>query len=830
MVFAAVEPARTYNAPVLTQISDNRYSYPGGQIPQYNKFEITFQVQNTVAQNLQLPFDPNPPNGIDPANYPDQRGISVDALFLPPGTTDWRTAYRQPAFSYQPFTENGPSGWFYPQGSPVWKVRFSPNIPGTWQYKLSARDASGSGESAAQSFTVAQSSAKGFLKVSAKDPRYFEFDDGSPFYALGRQGIAWYNYPTADSAELEKYNQNGIRFIRTWMSGFYGTAWLEWVGGRNIYDGYLPRSGSEAFHDPINNRDYHTMVIDYETTGDTGWYDACRLQFNNSGEAVKRNTNYKLRITYWGENVTGPRNPVSSNYGLVGKIGGWENNCYEPGTNTVITSYGRSTPTGWNTVEGIWNSGSNDFLPRLHIGLENVTQGKTWIREISLREDLGNGQLGPEILTEPSLEYDLYFPERSAYELDKFFELAEKNDIYLKLVLMDKNDMVFSKLNADGSFVMDGQPDNQDEFYGDGRQVNKTRWLQQAYFRYLQARWGYSPSIHSWELTNEGDPDNPNHYILADEMGKDFHCRVFGVPIGPGDGQKCTYDHPNDHLVTTSFWHSFPVDQFWGNSKYPNVDYADVHAYVSTGWLEDPIYESDSAVFHLDYSTDTRNLLANKPIVRGETGIDYLNNQMENTDLQRDLKGVWLHNLLWSSLDPGGLSELYWWKETMDTSPGPDGQAGLYEVYRYLDYFLRGIPLNNGNYVDAQAVLSNSGLSGTGQKDTANNRAHIWIWNKNYTWKNVVNGTNNFTGLSGSVKLSGFAPNSTLPIVWYKFKSDGLPMISSTLASTDTYGNLVLVLPKESDLTDTAIKIGDYPLSPSLAAYPHLRPGIAWGR
>ena len=605
------------------------------------------------------------------------------------------------------------------------------------------------------------------------------------------------------------------------MSGFYGTAWLEWVGGRNIYDGYLPRPGTEPFRDPVDNLEHLTMVIDYETAGDSGWYDACRLQIHNSGEAVKRDTNYLLRITYWGESITGPRSSEFSDYGLVGKIGEWADDCYEPGTSTVITSYGRSTPTGWNTIQGTWNSGSNDFLPRLHIGLENVTQGRTWIREISLKEDLGGGQLGPEILTEPSLEYELYFPERSAYELDKFIELAGQNDIYLKLVLMDKNDMVYFKLNDDGSFVMADQPDNLDGFYGYGRQINKTRWLQKAYFRYLQARWGYSPNIHSWELTNEGDPDNPNHYILADEMGKDFHCKVFGAPVGSGDGQKCTYDHPNDHLVTTSFWHSYPVSQFWGNPRFPNVDYADVHAYVSTGWLEDPIYETDSATFHLDYSADTRSLLANKPIVRGETGIDTLDNQIENPALKRDLKGVWLHNLLWSSLDPGALSELYWWDETLDTSPGPDGQAGLFEIYRYLENFLKGIPLNNGNYIDAQATLSNSDLSVTGQKDNVNNRAHLWIWNKYFTWKNVVDRANNFTGLAGTVELSGFKPNTWLTVVWYQFKSDGLPIISSSKASTNTNGNLTLDLPEDIGLTDIAIKIGDYPFfrTPNLDSF-----------
>ena len=80
------------------------------------------------------------------------------------------------------------------------------------------------------------------------------------------------------------------------------------------------------------------------------------------------------------------------------------------------------------------------------------------------------------------------------------------------------------------------------------------------------------------------DPWLAAHYELADEFGKFMHCRAFGVEPGPGDGAACSLPHPNAHMVTTSFWHSFPAVQFWMNSKYPNVDYADVHAYVSTSY------------------------------------------------------------------------------------------------------------------------------------------------------------------------------------------------------------------------------------------------------
>jgi hypothetical protein len=94
----------------IAEVSDNRADYPSSQIPKFDKFEISFQVLNTVAGNFQLPFDPNPPVGIDLSN-PKHSGITVDALFLPPGETDWGKAIRQPAFYYQYFDDQIKLGW-----------------------------------------------------------------------------------------------------------------------------------------------------------------------------------------------------------------------------------------------------------------------------------------------------------------------------------------------------------------------------------------------------------------------------------------------------------------------------------------------------------------------------------------------------------------------------------------------------------------------------------------------------------------------------------------------------------------------------------------------
>jgi hypothetical protein len=613
------------------------------------------------------------------------------------------------------------------------------------------------------------------------------------------------------------FQENGINLLRLWISGVYGSAWLEWVGGRNIYDGYLPRTGILPFYDPVRDQFTMSQRLDYEPEGDSGWFDACRFQFWDNPEAVKPDTDYRLRIKYWGQGISGPRDQAYSEYGLVGKIGvDWNNNCYESDSSNVITNYGQNT-NDWAQLEGTWNSAENNFLQRIYVGLENVKEGQAYIQSISLQEDFGNGQFGPEIIMEPSMQYELYIPEQSAYALDKIIALAEQNDLFFKMVIHDKDDKIYTKFNDDGTFIYD-QEDNQDGFYGDGRNVNKTRWLQQAWWRYLQARWGYSTAIHSWELTNEGDPWNTNHWVLADELGKFMRCRVFGIDVADNDGAICAFDHPNSHLVTTSFWHSLPGEPFWASKDYPNVDYVDVHAYVSTGWLDNPLYENDSASFHLDYSADVRrnidyftelNGIPTKPVIRGEVGIDFLNQHDENPDLALDLNGVWLHNLIWSSLDPGAMTELYWYRDNIAAQPGPDGLAGLYEIYSYFQHFMQGIPLNNGNYHKVEVILSDPSLRATGQIDTTNNRAHLWIQNKNHTWRNVVDGDEDLSGLSGIVRINGFTSNTNLDLEWHEFTTEGTPSIVLDFATTGPNGELILTLPTNPDITDVGIKIGD---------------------
>ena len=364
---------------------------------------------------------------------------------------------------------------------------------------------------------------------------------------------------------------------------------------------------------------------------------------------------------------------------------------------------------------------------------------------------------------------------------------------------------------SDGSFCEFGTQNQ--NFYGDWRETTKVRWLQQAWWRYLQARWGYSPNIHSWELLNEGDPSSDRHYALADEFGKFMHCDVFDIAQSSNDAEVCKYEHPNSHLVTTSFWHSFPANAFWASENYPNIDYADLHAYNSTGRIDNAQHEVDAALYHIDYSSKAYEILREtpgefnqKPIMRGEAGIDFKNEQVEQPDLEKDRDGVWLHNFLWSNLDAGGMMEQYWWNENIEQNLGPDGNPGLHEIFADLHDFLIDIPLNNGLYVDANPQITNPNLRVVGQKDTTNNQAHLWVQHKEHTWRNVVDGISLSSPFFGEIYLDGFSPGAAIKVNWYHFTAQGVLSTRETDLLVDESGRIKLQLPEDPQITDVAVK------------------------
>jgi hypothetical protein len=183
------------------------------EVPRYEKFEISFDLSGTWSN----PFNPDE--------------VAVDCIFQTP---DGGTV-AMPGFYFQDYQRTHVNGReiLTPIGEPMWKVRFSPTMPGAYRYKLRMVNGGQTVETEWQTFQCTDNSSKnGFLRVSEENPYYFKFDDGTPFFVVG-ENIA--TLGSMGTALADKWYTSlarvGGNFARLWWcSG--GTDLESWVSDR----------------------------------------------------------------------------------------------------------------------------------------------------------------------------------------------------------------------------------------------------------------------------------------------------------------------------------------------------------------------------------------------------------------------------------------------------------------------------------------------------------------------------------------------------------------------------------------------------------------------
>lgn len=545
-------------------------------VPRYEKFEASFQIE-TDATNFSLPFDAAAPPGA-----PRGVGITVDGLF---SNDAWQTTIVQPAFWYQPvsYTAMGARNHLLPEGAPEWRVRFAPQAIGDWQFRIRVQDRNGitvyppqgafkfyaiTDTGRRDALRIHSTSRHGFLRVSENDSRYFEFQDGTPFLGLGynvRPDIL-----AESEARLRAWERNGIQFARMWMSN-------DGINGWNERPWIFPK-GNEA------NSDLDALLDSRVTFGDAPLsfrIDAARPcmfgYFGSTPLAVKPNTTYSITLR---AKLTGVEPKANaSEAGLTVMEFGWgADPCADIKAKPLVAP--RVGTTDWFTATGTLTIRADQyFVDFLHIALKDVARGAANIDEIRLTEQADPAQVN--LLRRGRADSHLYFDYVNAAKWDEIIESAARHGVYLKIVIDEKNEWVRNHLTADGTF---GQADNNNFYAAPNTAV---RWLQEAWWRYVIARWGYSTAIHSFEYVNEGDPYNGNHYQAAAAMAEYFDAH-----------------DPARHMVTTSMWHSFPAAPFWANPKYAALDYADIHAYTlnnidsDTGTVPESNFETRPAFVH----------------------------------------------------------------------------------------------------------------------------------------------------------------------------------------------------------------------------------------
>ncbi len=309
----------------------------------------------------------------------------------------------------------------------------------------------------------------------------------------------------------------------------------------------------------------------------------------------------------------------------------------------LLTFYPTGINMGWGGGEPL--SDYNRWLEELSTNKGNII--RIWMASWSFGIEWNDTGLG-----------DYTKRLNRAWQLDQVFNMADENDVYIELVLL--NHGAFSaSVNPQWdenpyNLKNGGMCESPECFVVDplAKELFKRR------LRYTAARWGYSTHLMAWEWWNEADwtpIEDPEMVAWIREM----------TPV--------LQEHdPNHHLISTSYAQSPRPDV----NNLPEIDFSQLHLYAST----DPILNFPD--LYQQWITE----LPNKPILFAEFGASAGGENQDSIDQQ----GLHLHNGLWAATFSGFASPaMYWW---WDSYVDP---LHLWPVYNRLVRFLEGVDLSS---------------------------------------------------------------------------------------------------------------------------------------
>jgi len=390
------------------------------------------------------------------------------------------------------------ANWYYPAGRGAWKARFAPMQIGPYVAIAQVKDQTGTIQSKSVRFDCVSSSARGFLRASRKDPRFLEFTDGAPFFAIG-QNLAFIGegqYVNLTKAEeiFGKLRDNGANFVRIW------TCCQDWAMAIEARKSAWDRSwGRNAPIVPMpgNENDPRARKCVKIDGGDGTSITASP----SHPVALRPKTRYMLSGRFMADGPTALRASVGRD--------SWE------------LAADKAAKNQWREFKREFVTGESDFwLGRTVFSLAG--NGTIWLDGVSLRE----APDGPELLWEADVNRSVrgVYNQVDCFMLDQVVEAAEQNGIYLMLCLLTR-DLYMKDLSDDKSTQYE-------------QAVQDAKKL----MRYAVARWGYARSVAAWEYFNEIDPGLPTDRFYT-EVGEYL--------------QQTDIYH---HLRTTSTWHPSAKD------------------------------------------------------------------------------------------------------------------------------------------------------------------------------------------------------------------------------------------------------------------------------
>ncbi|HUT34164.1 MAG TPA: DUF5060 domain-containing protein [Planctomycetota bacterium] len=382
-----------------------------------------------------------------------------------------------PAFWFQPVEreQRQHSGrqteWLYPSGAPGWRARFTPTEVGNWSAVAAVTTREGTVRSGPVAFECMPAEGKGFVRVSARDPRFLEFTDGSPFFPVG-QNVAFITDTYKQGEMLQRLGENGANYVRIWC------CCCDWAMGIEARKSGWARSW--AWFPPILAMpDQDGYNSDDRCVGASGEADTTLAFQPTRPLAVKPNTKYRL---------TGKLR-TNTGVGILLDLGG--------GSKDPIVLKGGK---GWTPFQHDFTTRDSQWwLDRL--AFRSIAKCTMYLRDLSLREVAGSA----ELLWEADANRPLlgWYNQLDCRMLDALVETAEQSGLYLQLTMFTR-DHYMKLLRRPSSRQYDTALEH-------GRNL----------VRYFVARWGYSAHVAAWEYSNEQDPGLPTERFYT-ELGELF--------------------------------------------------------------------------------------------------------------------------------------------------------------------------------------------------------------------------------------------------------------------------------------------------------------------
>lgn len=181
------------------------------RVPQYSKLELCVALDATYDN----PFDPD--------------DVQLDALFTTPSG---RQCVVPGFFTVEHRCEVADGvEVLIPQQESGWRVRFTPQEIGRYQWQLRLRDRSGEITGGGGTVECTPGNCPGFIRTSKSDPHYLAFDNGDGFFPIGHNLPIYHTTGQRGADAMRKFAAAGENFNRWWMSSSsLGIEWEDQIG------------------------------------------------------------------------------------------------------------------------------------------------------------------------------------------------------------------------------------------------------------------------------------------------------------------------------------------------------------------------------------------------------------------------------------------------------------------------------------------------------------------------------------------------------------------------------------------------------------------------